>query len=306
MDCPKELIQELLKRVIMNEIDFLKKEIRKTGYPLEIEISSLLEKKWKTVVNTDTYYDRDEGKLRDIDILAFDFLASDNVLPITLRTGLAIECKKDENFAWVFFTRPFELDMEYLEGQYVDRVHCMSKNTENNQILEKMYNKISLHYEDIERIAVAYDTFCLKGKKRSIAKKKRGIFEAQNQLKKYIDYTIDQLIKASPQFDVYPIEVYFPCIVFDGSMYEAILDSGRLKLKEAHHILLSSFYRSPYSVWEKGVLIDIVQKKYFKEYQKLIRKDVTSLRKTIRKYAKRFSREIDQMSSLLSSARAKV
>lgn len=289
----------------MNKIDYLKREIRKTGYPLEIEISSLLDKTWQTVVNTDTYFDKDEGKLRDIDIHAFDILASEKMLPISLRTGLVIECKKEEDFAWVFFSRPFELAIDDIDGQYVDEVQCTTKNTENYEIMETIYEKTSLHYENITRIAVSYDTFCLKGKKDSFSKKKREIFEAQNQVKKYVGYTIEQMIKSSPQLGVYPIEFYFPCIVFDGAMYEAIIENGKLKLEESNHVVLSSLYRSPYSIFERGVLIDVVKKSYFKDYERLIRKDVTSLRRIVRKNAKKFAREIERIASLVRSARAK-
>lgn len=290
----------------MNLIDHLKREIKKTGYPLEIEISSLLDKRWHEVVNTDTYYDKDEGKLRDIDILAIDNLSSKAVLPVSLRTGLVIECKKDENFAWIFFSRPFELGIEDIDGQYIDEVQCITKNTENCQIMETVYEKASLHYENVERTAVSYDAFYIKGKKSSYEKKKNEIFEAQNQVKKYIGHTIEQVIKASPQFSVYPIEFYFPCIIFDGLMYEAILDRGNLKLKESNHIILSSQYRSPYSIFDMGVLIDVVQKSYFNDYHRLIRKDVTSLRSVVRKKASNFAREVERVASLVSSARAKV
>ena len=127
----------------MNEIDYLKKEIKKTGYPLEIEISSILDKVWQTVINTDTYYDRDEGKLRDIDIHAFDTFASRKVFPIALKTGLVIECKKDDDFAWVFFSRPFpKFGMEDIDGQYVDEIHCITKNTENYQSWRRFLTKL--------------------------------------------------------------------------------------------------------------------------------------------------------------------
>jgi len=301
----KILILDVHKNIIMNQTDYLKKEIRKTGYPLEIEISSLLDNVWQDVVNTDTYYDKDEGKLRDIDIHAFDVLVSKKVLPIALHTGLVIECKKDEDFAWVFFSRPFEFNIEDIDGQYVDEVQTLTKNTENYQIMDIILEKTNLHYKSIQRKAVTYNEFYLKGKKASYAKKKREIFEAQNQLKKYIACLIEQMMKASPQFSVYPIELYFPCIVFDGVMYEAIVKNGGLELEEAKHLVLRTLRRSPYSVFEKSLLIDVVQKSYFKDYLKLVRKDVTSIRRIVRNRAKRIIREIEQVGELLSSSRTK-
>ena len=88
----------------MNQIDYLKQKIKKTGYPLEIQISSLLDKKnWGTVQNTCSYFDREEGKLRDIDITVGNFYGPPKIAPLMLFTQLIIECKKSDNFAWVFF-----------------------------------------------------------------------------------------------------------------------------------------------------------------------------------------------------------
>lgn len=43
--------------------------VNKSGYPLEMEVSALLDDKWE-VENTSYYYDFDENKGRDIDIVA--------------------------------------------------------------------------------------------------------------------------------------------------------------------------------------------------------------------------------------------
>jgi len=47
----------------MSSIEHLRRALMKTGYPLEIEVSSVLDKDWEGVINTDTYYDKDESKL---------------------------------------------------------------------------------------------------------------------------------------------------------------------------------------------------------------------------------------------------
>lgn len=224
----------------MDLIDYLKKEIKKTGYPLEIEISSMLDKDWQSVINTDTYFDRDEGKLRDIDICASDTYGTRKILPLGLRVQLVIECKKDKDFAWVFFSRPFEFEIEDIAGQYVDEAQIVTKNTENYQIMEMILGKTQLHYKNMKKGAVSYNEFCLGGKKVSFEKKKREIFEAQNQLKKHIDCSVEQVIKASPEIEVYPLEMSFPCLILDGLMYEAILKNGDLHLEESNHLVLQT------------------------------------------------------------------
>jgi hypothetical protein len=49
--------------------EHLKEEILRTGYPLEIEISALLDNEW-IVFNNDSYLDLEESKSREIDIFA--------------------------------------------------------------------------------------------------------------------------------------------------------------------------------------------------------------------------------------------
>jgi hypothetical protein len=291
----------------MNAVDYLKKEIKKTGYPLEIEISSLLDQKWQYVMNTDTYFDRDEQKLRDIDIYAFDNLTSGKIAPLELRTGIAIECKKDEDFAWVFFSRPFVLEFEDITGQYVDEAQVVTKNTENFQIMEIFLGKVlpQLHYSSFTRKAVSYNEFYLQGKKESFKERKKEIFEAQNQVKKYIDCSIDQLMKVSKELTIYPIEIDFPCIVFDGLMFEAILERGGLQLHKTNHVILSTSYRSQYSIFERSFLIDVVHKDSFGDYLKLIRKDVSSIQKSLRKNSSRILRKIDDTLSLLGMSRTR-
>ena len=79
--------------------EYLKKEIRKSGYPLEIEVSYMLDGKFGEIINTDSYYDSDENKTRDIDINAYriyEFLRGS----LLFTANLTVECKKSENSAW--------------------------------------------------------------------------------------------------------------------------------------------------------------------------------------------------------------
>jgi hypothetical protein len=89
--------------------EHLTAEIEKSGYPLEIEISSLLDKEYR-VLNTHYYFDEEAKKGRDIDIYAIprdvdnNFIKTDKFVVIT---DLAIECKKSDTHAWIFYTRPY-------------------------------------------------------------------------------------------------------------------------------------------------------------------------------------------------------
>ena len=284
----------------MKEINYLKEKIRKTGYPLEIEISSMLDRKW-VVVNTDAYLDSDEGKMRDIDITAWQY-SPKTWLPILAEIGLVIECKKDDNFAWVFFTRPLEFEWEGdIDGQYLDEIQILTKNVEATQIEEIISKKTKLHYASAESVAVAFDEFFMKGKKKTFEKKKREIFEAENQLKKYISYYFGQCVKA--RYDIYRLNMLFPLIVFDGNMYETIIEKGKIKVSETNHVVLTTSYRTSYSIWEQSLLIDVVHKDYFPSFLKVLSEDIKSFKRVVRGNKKRIEREVERATSLLGTAK---
>lgn len=85
----------------------------------------------------------------------------------------------------------------------------------------------------------------------------------------------------------YTIEMYFPCIVFQGHIYEAtVKEDGEVELEKRNHILLRTLYRSPYSVYEKGILIDVISdspfsEKRFSDYNELVCRDMESLKEVL-------------------------
>lgn len=284
----------------MSKIEYLKKEILKTGYPLEIEISSILDRGW-LVFNTDSYFDQDEEKLRDIDIRA-DKFSSKKLSPLVLSTSLVAECKKSENFAWVFFTRPLDFAFEDISGQYLDELQMRCKSIKPTQLRELLLEKSKLHYEKFERVAVSYDAFPLKSKKSEYEQKKKEIFEAQNQLKKYICYSLEQATKERYE-GVYRFEHYFPCIVFHGQMYEATFEGKKMELASKKHILLTTQYRPSYSVWEEGFLIDVVHRTHFRKYLRKVLKDIKSLEGNLAKYQKTLIKRLEEAESLIQPKR---
>ena len=284
----------------MKEIDYLKKKIRETGYPLEIEVSSMLDRKW-TVINTDSYFDSDEKKMRDIDITAWQSTPR-TLFPIFADVGLIIECKKDDKFAWVFFTRPMDFKWEDdVDGQYLDQIQIITKNAEATLIADIIFKKVKLHYASMKRVAVAFEQFFMKGNKKNFEKKKNEIFEAENQLKKYISYYFEQCVKA--KYDVYRLLMLFPIVVFDGKMYEAAIENGKIKVSESKHVVLTTSYRQSYSLWEQSFLIDVVNRDYFPNFLKVLGEDTKSFKKVVRGNKRRIEREVERATSLLGTVK---
>ena len=229
---------------------YLKDQINKSGKPLEIRVSSFLDEKWKHVSNQDTYVDQDEKKLKEIDICAFD--GPKRVGNIELEATLVIECKQSEAFSWVFFTRPLEYSNENIAGQYLDEVQMAARNVERAEVMQSILMKTSLHYRNMPTVAVTYEAFKMGEVQRGQFREGQNeIFDAQCQLKSYIECAMHQSIRERISIIPYTIEMYFPCIVFRGRMYEARVKGDDVTLKDSKHLLLKMLYKSPYSIYER-------------------------------------------------------
>jgi hypothetical protein len=85
-----------------------------SGFPLEVEMSSFLERRKWAVAPSIFYQDLDQKdmNLREIDILASRTHLQDSTgkrfEPYELHLALVVECKKSKDFNWVFYTRPIE------------------------------------------------------------------------------------------------------------------------------------------------------------------------------------------------------
>jgi hypothetical protein len=116
----------------------LRKQIERTGFPLEIETYSILASHGWIPFTNDYYFDSDEQKEREIDLSAVPMPEIDEkyrlrnpVAPFNLDVRLVIECKKSDTHAWIFFTRPANSIFNY-SGQTLDYIQIRSNNYERS------------------------------------------------------------------------------------------------------------------------------------------------------------------------------
>lgn len=271
--------------------DHLIEKIKESGYPLEIEISTLLDKEY-VVFNTQYYFDEEIKQGRDLDIYAIpyanlDFFADEELAkktaPFYLRNEIAVECKKSKTHAWVFFTRPLvPVTFLHPSGQYLDKF----SQTDTPSLVESLFfDKLVLHYDEFKEAAIAYDEIKKKkAKKEGKAKSRREIFEGINQLVKFIYYEKGSPTEPNVFKKDFNISLFFPIIVFDGDMYRVNLELGEPKLEKTKHILVKTNYRSLYTKKVEAFLVDVVHRSYFPEFMKKLNLDFLRIRHVILQY----------------------
>jgi hypothetical protein len=270
-------------------------KVKKSGYPLEIEISNSLENERFVVFNTQYYFDEEAQQGRDIDIYALPIEPDPDrakLLPLIMRTDLAIECKRSETHAWVLYTRPrIPMSSIYMGGQFRTTVpKPESFSTESFEFFVQQ-QCLALHYDKFERIAIAYDEIKKKkmdkgaGKEGKNGSSRREIFEATNQLVKFACYEThhdyDRAMELSKTSSLEFVMIFFPIIVFDGDLFEVFLVSGEPTLKRRNHMLLETHYRCPYCGEVESFTVDIVHRSYFNEFLRILKMYVYKTRETM-------------------------
>jgi hypothetical protein len=90
---------------LSGKIDFIKKELKKKGYPLEHFVQGILDSKEWYVQPNAYFLDKDTQKGREIDIMA-EYECSEFSTWTSFFPRLLVECKKMLGNAWVFFSTP--------------------------------------------------------------------------------------------------------------------------------------------------------------------------------------------------------
>lgn len=90
---------------------FIEEQIRKTGFLTEIDVIEELEPRGWDYVSPYQYFDHDETKWREMDMVPFKcFPDISGMARYRLCVDLIIECKKRVDYAWVFVTRPMSTE----------------------------------------------------------------------------------------------------------------------------------------------------------------------------------------------------
>ncbi|MGD0175697.1 MAG: hypothetical protein ABSC50_02600 [Candidatus Bathyarchaeia archaeon] len=272
-------------------------QLMKTGYPLEIEVSDIMEHDW-SVFNNLPYVDEKESKTREIDIYAVHLSEPAQITErksaFFIATSAVVECKKSDTQAWVFFTRPvkYQFLLNLGEGQTHDFLQVFSEG--KKRFIDELALP-NLHYANFTRVAHTYSEVKIQGTSSG----KSEIFEASNQLMSYISSELHGVHGSySGDTSRRSIHLRFPIIVFDGRLYEAIVKAGNLELKEATHMLLKT-QTSAHAITGRNAsyIIDIVTKESLGELLGELNADITSIRAYFNSHNEELRKKADDLVS---------
>lgn len=237
----------------------LLKDIKETGYPLELQISNIFEKNGWDVLHNAYYIDKDEKKGREIDLIVSDFQSQSdekNKQYIEYSYSLIIEIKQANAKPWVFFTNS------------EDRRHfphhiALNSSAEKNRLMRPFaFNNHFLNKTGKS----FYEGFTKNGGRDDIFKALSGSVKAMYHFKENSFASGDK----SPDLI---IESFAPMIIVDGELFEAYINSkNELELVESNYVQVAFNYLSPNYISDTSqrakneFLVHVVRYSYLSEF----------------------------------------
>lgn len=209
------------------------REIRQTGFPLELRVSQLFSNRGCYVANNLYFLDKDEEKGREFDLRVLkNYEFEKEGTGYRVRHCLLIECKKSEDKPWVFFSSPIT---SYDPG--LPRIPCRGVKRGKEWFM-------SLQLRELKR-RHPFASYARRGRSyfepfRKTKESSKIIFGALTTVAKATIFMRDTEFAAGHS----NICFYYPLIVFDGNLFEAGLHGKDVRISPVDSLLVTFFYRS--------------------------------------------------------------
>ena len=241
--------------------DKIKKELLKSGFPLEVFCQrTLVNNKW-------TVYGPQEISINDditkeIDILALTYYRTGRNSQIVFT--LHLECKKNRENPWVFFKENKShndfLLVEYVNLDFSLISHKISRVPRFPISEMKEHHFRSTPSSSIYTMAFKIGTNQIYEAVSSVISSAQFLSEFRQKHRK--DRNSKNII----------ISVYYLTIVFDGKLYIAdVVGSDNVELSETQHLIY--YHQKAEFPKHKHYNIEIVTRDYFDTYLKILNKD---------------------------------
>lgn len=225
-------------------ISKISNEIEKTGFPLELRVAEFLTNRGYYVTHSLYYIDEEENKSREVDLRAWHNTVIKNIdrRSCFIRNCLLIECKKTTNKPWVFLSSSVSaFDPDIFNLPSIPNVNILS--------LIEWYKFARIHPFSM------YDVFgrsyfqTFKNNESS-----EMIFKALTTAVKATLYCMKSGLGRMKDDLCY----YYPMVILDGDIYQAVLINGQITVQQVNSVLVSFLYKSPIYEKSRGFAIPVI------------------------------------------------
>ena len=261
----------------MSEIENIVKDMKQAGFPLEVVAGTRFTNKGWTARHQVFYYDEVDKKGKYVDITAHKVIDRSSEIFKRLNYTVVAECKKSEK-AWVFYTPPNTFLTQDPDMASIGYLRTIPSFTPDG--LRYLLHNHYVTQAPLDRIAVAsYVAFT--GRE---SKEQYQIFTATNQVLTALQYLIGWTRSSLSKVRVpNSLAIYYPAIIFEGKMYEYVLDEKENpQLAETQYVKYEVAFQSAGKTGEfLTFLIDVVTKDFLPTYLDILEDEMQLTNKRI-------------------------
>lgn len=228
------------------DIEKLKSQIKKGGFPFELEVAHEFTNKGWSVENNTYYVDKDENKGREIDLIA-QYVKQYNIPQkhyAESTFSFVTEIKKEKEKPWVIFTTETTSFEKLFYSIYSDKIY----NNFDSKVLAKSFKQHSQVLHD--RLGRSFTEGFSQGRDK--------IFTSLCNVTKAFISKLENKEKPSSTDSI--LYYYEPLIILSGQLFEAFLNENKeLVVEKREHLQIRFNYMSDYyKERTNGYIINIV------------------------------------------------
>ncbi len=250
------------------DIEKLKIQILKTGFPTELEVGRIfLQQNWSVDFNS-FYIDKDEEKGREIDLICSYFVQEFNEKiesAYEISFYFITEVKTEKTKPWVIFMS---------ESSSIEQIFNLPNKWVNNRFNHSLLNTTFKKYN--EKLHSKIGRSAIEG----FSSGKDKIFGSFCNTTKALEHSIESSFINNDKSPDSLFAYYEPLIVLDGELISATLnEKNNLELKEENYIQVKFNYLSPnyQKTRSDRNIIHLVKKSFLADFIKLRKQQFESI-----------------------------
>ena len=262
--------------------------IQRSGYLLEQRVAAILTQEGYFVETNPVFPDPDTRKSREIDIDAISGLQVYKKGYNFVFPNLVCECVNNPQPV-IFFTKESVISSLFHMEVKVSGIPVQFWQEDGYVSLSEFTGMKKFHHYCKGLIATQYCTFQLKKDKSSwMALHNEEQHETFNSLIKALDYEIakhfdDWFLPDKVDEEGVNVQVYYPLVIFQGSLYSATLKNNHLDLRKSKHIQFRRELFLPRTNEVETYQIDVINEEYFPTYLKIVDSEMERVKKVFQR-----------------------
>ena len=253
--------------------DRIRDDLIKSGFPLELEISNLLEENNWNFFPNEYIVDQETDVQYEMDIRAVNSQFSktnDEKFEMRSFLHLIIECKKCEKHPWVFFIRErqeFENTSNLIRHAHNFGINKPYRIESQNSVSDQVFFSKNIDYSRLNLFSgnEKSTSYCQAFRKPSM--ENQIYFAVRSVLRSFEFLSGRQKESLSKgRWTQLSLHTYIPVIVVDDNLFEARMSNGKLEIQESSHIPLIFNIHNNHEKYLDQIMINVVKLDYFNQF----------------------------------------